>query len=563
MNRFTQFAAIVAVAAAPCLCFAQLIESKPTVPSLKPLSPQVQQLYKEANQSYKAKNYSEAVGKLQAAQKQAEQAPKDDLFREGREVWAGGKLMEAQALLKRGQDADLAKSLEIFTEIGKSDKLATARQRAVAQMNAATVHMRLKQPDEAVKLMYECDWDQIERSQRPVLFFNYGRALEESGKPEEAIIRYARSLANDREYQPAAARLQRITLQLAQEDDKKIVPLGESLIREGAASNAATFAVGMLMKELSPAQERAAIQVLLRAWTNDYVTQERFEEDYGTILAKLLDSPRKPLAEEVRLATNPEFTLILKEASHVGINLTFPWCLSFEREPIRGDFALFVAATARPYLEAMGEDDLLAPKSRSIQQAFLRVYAAWLINPLDFDLCQQLAWLTHDFRAQVDPKGDVRTRLIGRMFSEKGNLYLLEGKTLQDWEKILRLHTSLGQIFDADKKWGDEKTVDSSIAQWTFAINAEKQIRELKPESDYRAPGLHEHLARCLTAKQRLQEAFDHYIEAGNGYLARKNVTFARRMADSAREIEPVAGRAKLSRLLADIDQASASLPKK
>ena len=548
------------VCALPMAAWSQSLD-KPALPDFKPLPPKVQELYKEADESIKAKNYPEAVNKLKQAQLQAEQLPKEDRFRN--EVVAGAILRQAQTKIKGNNPADLEASLELFNQVAGSDKLGTPRQRAVAAMNSATVLMMLKRPGEAADAIKKSDWREIDRSQYPVLLFNYARALEDSEQSEKAIRRYARSLSHDPNYESAAIRLQQLAIKYVGQDEQKILEVGQIIVEEGATPNTVRFAVQIMNQKPPPfePEQNAAAEVLLRAWSKSFVSAKRFEEDYESLLDRLLDSPWKELVSEVRTVIRPE-TSPAAFASPTAIKKAFPWCTSWERSQVRQGFAAFLAASARPEWEAAGGKEQAGV---SAKRAFARVYAAWKINPNDFDICQRVAWMTHDFRKDVDPDGKVRDELITSMIHEKSKLYDLQGKNAKDWENILRMHTSLGLIFEADGKWGSEKLVASSIAQWSFAINAEQRIRELEPEADFRAPGLHEHLASCLLKKDRWQDAFDHLLKAAEGHLVDKNFERARLAADQARKLVPKANPESVSRLSlleAEIKQLLAIQPK-
>jgi hypothetical protein len=550
------FTAIALIFAA--LGVAQNQSAPGTDRQLKKAPPAIQQIFNEANIYVRSGEFSKAQEKLNEAGKRADQLPPDPTALTANELKTEVKIRQAQLLMNGATKERLEASLKLFDEVAFSGQLASPSQKAVAQVNASFILMELERFQEAADRMKSFDWSQIDVPQWPLLHFNYGRALEKAGQPEAAIAEYAKSVAGSAAFEPAVTTF---AAGIVQRNSPKIFEFGELLIDNGAPQCAINVVASLLRSSAlkNPDAERDAMRVLLIAWSRVYTEPEPFERQQSKLITAVpANSAWSALLEDVRRARIAELSLERIRARHPGDLkplMPFDWSTSPERG-LRDAFASFLAATAAPFLQSKAPKQR-AEKARAIatidserkRQAFARVYGAWTISPSDLALARQVAALAHDFQQEVDPEGVARSQLIDTIMVEKGRSYRVPVKSEKDWENLLRLHTFLGLQFEAEKNWGDENNPRSSIGQWTFGVEAEKRIRELKSNANYRAPGLYERLAFSLQTKGRSEEAFARYVDAGEGYLTSGNVPLARRAANAASELPVTATNEEKTRL--------------
>jgi hypothetical protein len=551
---------------APCLA-----QSKETRGgrALQIAPPSVQRLFGEANQSLQKGDLRRADEQLKAAAQEIEKTRPGDNLLPARELKADLLIRQGQLLLREtGKSDRLEESLQLFRQVATADDLGSPRQKAIAQVNAGAVLMRLNRPAEAADIMENCDWDQFDAHQWNVLYFNSARALDEAGRSEKALERYSKSLKYDPDFAPAAERLEALAMKMAGKDPAQIRQVGQQILDWGATRGAARFAVKMLpaSADAQSAAAQNALGLLLLAWARAYSSPEQFERDQAPLLTSLSHPNWQPFLNEVRAAQRAELNLgqiLAREPGTLEPLVPFTWSSRAESD-LRNDFATYLAATARYFLQKTGGKDRAQAKIEParLRQAFARIYGAWTLHPEDLERARQVAWLTHDFRQDVDPDQIARRRLIDGLFRQKGTLYFLEAKTDSDWENLLELHTFLGLIFESDKNWGSTSDPRSALGQWSLAIRAEEQIRQLRQDADYRAPGLHERLAACLAADRQPELALDSYVTAGEGYLKLNNAPLARNMLEAVRKL-PVspttaAARRRLDNLAAQIAQAPA-----
>jgi tetratricopeptide (TPR) repeat protein len=499
-------------------------QSKSGAPVNRKPPDSVQLLFDQANQGFKAKQFEQANEKLNEALQQARQLPPDTV--------TAPKEVEGEVLIRRGQvlmngdgkKGNLDEALKIFEKVASSDEFGSARLKSVAKVNAGAVYMRMGRPDDAVKVMRECDFNEIEPQHRHVLSFNLGRALESSNKPHEALFEYASSLALDPGFGPAVKRLEDLMNKSAAEDPVRAVADGERLNAMGFSQPAAKQAIAVLDRhqDWKRGPGSAAVSLLLKAWSRNYLEPKQFERENAAFLESHLNSQGASLVREVRRAQTehlPLSEIISREPERGAFFSQFEWCTSGSEE-ISAAFALYLAATARPFLEkTVAEQESGKLEVERIQQAFARIYGGWIIDPTNVELAQKVAWLTHDYRKQIDPEQIARGRLVDSLMRTKSARYQLKAKSVEDWEALLLLHTSLAKMFERDREWGNEDEVRSAVAQWTYAIRAEQEVRELSKNGEYRAPGLHSRLASCLHVTNRPRDAFGHHMEAARGFL--------------------------------------------
>lgn len=509
------------------------------------LLPSIQELINQSSQDFDTGDLKKAQASLDEAGNATKKLPQDG----GKGL---AKELNAEILIRKGQlalkDNDIPKSIELFNQVVKDP--ANPRQKAVAQVNAAAAHMRAKQAEKAVVLMKECDWDQLDPGQLPILYYNYARALEESGKFEEAVIRYARSLRSNYDFEPSSKRLQTLALRISGDDPAKVDEIGRQLNYLEVPSVAANYAIALLNDErIDPQSELAqsSLAVLLNAWAQLYTNPDSFAKDNVEALRILSQAKWTPFLMDVQAAQRVTLNLqgYLSRRLDSRLSLApFEWCTSGDRPKVRDAFALYLAATADPYLQQALRNTRAKDSGtrHNLEQAFTRVYGAWTLNPGDLGLARRVASLTHDFRTIIDPEGVARNRLVEAMMEQKGATYErlgeVHGNDVDEWKNVLELHTFLGLLFEADGIYGDEGIVRSAIGQWTYALRAANMIRELTDNGDYRFPGLYEHLATCLSGKKDLSKAFDRYVQAADEYLAGKQFTLAKRAVDSVNRLE-------------------------
>ena len=106
--------------------------------------------------------------------------------------------------------------------------------------------MRLNRPGDAVKRLADCDPATLDREQRPIFHFNYGRALEESNQLSASLNNYIKSLDVGHGFELGETKVRTVAAKIVEADASKIsevVPLLLGADRSRDAANVAVMAL--------------------------------------------------------------------------------------------------------------------------------------------------------------------------------------------------------------------------------------------------------------------------------------------------------------------------------
>ncbi|HKH49308.1 MAG TPA: BON domain-containing protein [Thermoanaerobaculia bacterium] len=351
---------------------------------------------------------------------------------------------------------------------------------------AASVLSAVKQNLEA-----SGDFDPAARSR---FLFNYGVALEKSGRGDEAARAYLEAVDLDPGFAPACEGVFRLAQGGSAPDFQRITALVERLIDAGQLDSVLKYLAESFRKY--PSDPEVAV-LLARYLTAARIGPDKKGHATGLEWLPAGIGQRLQLIERSYLAE--DLPLLLDPVE--GREFTRAWQDSQK------------SADAFSRLLLMLGDSFL--REGRPAAALPRYALAWS-SAGNLDAAVQLASLLLTQGEQVDPDGRVLDRLIAVLFEGKGDAYLHE-----DWPNILRFHTVLATIFERQEKWGSSGDPRSAIFQWEHALSALQRLPPT-PEGQKSAPGLHARLATAYQAVGRNKEALSHFLTAAEQYVKLK-----------------------------------------
>lgn len=394
--------------------------------------------------------------------------------------------------------------------------LGTPAQRIEAQNNLAVFSLRAGEPKDALRLLESIDAGTLGPEERQIYEYNYARALEQSGKGQEAYERYVKVLEKDPAFEPAITGAFRVLRSSSVPRIREAVQLTSSLLSKGQqeATGEELRQVLELWSKESEAQELLA--VFLDYYRQSNLTLENFRSKESPWLRALAERNPSlaPAIKEIAVAAEGEMPILV---DHQEARLFFP---AWSRGPSKEEFSSF--------LKMVGDWYDHAEKPRP---ALARYAAAWAVNPLNTDAALYAGVILSDHSLTLDPTGRLLDRLTRGLFIHKGMAY--QGS---DWVNILRLHTVLGSIFEKQGRWGPTGNSHSAIFQWTHALRAEDEVRRQNPEFPP-SPGLYLHLGECHERLGDSQQAWNNYVKASTAFLKASKPEDATRALERARSL--------------------------
>lgn len=386
----------------------------------------------------------------------------------------------------------------------------TPAQKNLAMNNLANLLLKQGKADEALQYFGKLNLDFVADRERFVYEYNHGRALEVHGDSQAAFQKYVSSLSKQPGFSQAFQGARRILLASeAPKIDESINLAALSPARE-QQNEVREYLYAALSKWGSDPKSEKLLVPLVKSYTISNLTRDAFEKgEKGTLeeldsqypeLSFRISSIKGAYVDHLSPGRVPSF-LGRRRVSH--------------EEMI---FSEFVKMIAREY-ENKGVMD----------QALARYFQAWEVNPDDAETVLQAAFILQNHAQQVDSNGRILERLVDSLFGFKGDAY-----SRGDLEDIVRLHTILGTIFEAQKRWTDPRPARSALFQWNNALQRENDLRG-RNSSIPPSPGIHFHLANCFANTGGRDQASDHYLTAAELFLQQGKTIDAKSSLDSAR----------------------------
>ena len=454
-------------------------------------------------------------------------------------------------LLAGSQDKSAPPRAEVADLYALAAREATGKLRVEAH-NSYGVYL-LQQGDaaraasvlSAVKRDLEAS-SELDPAARSRFLFNYGAALEKSGRKDEAAKAYQQAVDLDPGFMPACDATFRLARSGSSPDFQRITALVERLIQAGQLDSVRKYLEETSRRYTDPEQ------IVLQA---RYLTAARIGPDQKGRAAELddwwnpaLKSGRRP-GEELK---------VLPDKSRQRLELIDrSYFLDDPRGDLQGNLPLLLdpeegRGFTRVWQDSQQSADAFSGLLLMLGDWYLRQgqpaaalprYALAWSSAGNLDAAVQLATLLQTHREKVDPDGQVLDRLVSVLFDGKGDAYL-QG----DWPNILRFHTVLATIFERQERWGSSGDPRSAIFQWERALTAQQRLRPATEEQKV-APGLHARLATAYRAVGRNEEALSHFLTAGEQYVALRRPDAAEPVLLRAGELAAGAGDEQTRRL--------------
>jgi hypothetical protein len=513
---------------------------------------EIREAFEQGDKLWSAKDYVRAGDQFEAAQKKIDTL--DD-----------GKLkttLALEAAVRYARVAAKSSRLDLVERayqrlqglVGRTEGLEKAR----AQVQLADLALIRNQPRAAVDLLRGCDWKQFDRSQQPRLRYNLGRAYELIEHDDDAFIQYRDAAILDPTFDRAAERAVKAAWLIICNNppEKRVSPargLAASLAKAGLARQTSAFAAHQLTRnELTESEVDAATALLVMAWASTY----RGPVDF--LKSEKANFDKFAIRVDGGQGASALKTLMLDE---LRVNRENPWSLpeplkwcALQHPELRKVYAQFAMAVGNWWLAPSNPDpevvtgglhprpfqeqSQLIPKPQP-EQALACCLIAWSLDR-DWETAMACARVLSQSGDSIDPK--IATELVQQVFHREGDLYALPVNSADDRRSLLGLHSFLGLYFEQHKRWGNEDEIASAVFQWNHAIAVyEHLIRDNAAKGP--APGLNQHLARCLMGAKQNQSAFRQCLLAADGYLETNDPVPAANSIQTARnlDIQPTA----------------------
>jgi tetratricopeptide (TPR) repeat protein len=431
-----------------------------------------------------------------------------------------GLQLELARFLDRGSSAPgadpkwLDRSRKEFEEVIGSSS-GTARLQAANSFAAQL--LRRERAAEAVQVLstavQDAAWKDLTGPARARCLFNFARALEATGRKSEAYSRYIEAAEADPSFERAADGARAVALKSDSEGTgiPQIDRLVDGQLARGDFSGAGRSLRDALTSvahwQGHPNYPRL-VEELARYLTEANVQRDRFAQEWSEPLRTIpRDRVRKP-ADRMLATIEEAYTSELPvEFAPENVQERYaPWAQGASR----GLFSRFLAAVAAQSYR-LGE----------MRRALGAYSHAWALDTTNMEAALYAAnILLVDLEAKekkLDPDGSLLKSLVDKLFSEKGAEYSRD--VGQDWNRLLKFHTILATIFEKQRRWGDEHEARSAIFQWKMALRAVERLQGKDPGAARLAPPLQEGLGRAYRARGQPQEAFEHEVQAAEGFV--------------------------------------------
>jgi tetratricopeptide (TPR) repeat protein len=337
--------------------------------------------------------------------------------------------------------------------------------------------------------------------------------LEKNGQTQEAYDKYFASLSEQGQFSLAGENAGRVLLASETPQISKMTDLVDILTTKGDTRLARNLIYDSLSKWGDDTQSFDLLSSLVRLFTEVRVDLNAFRKKEMDKLESVV-STHAPLKAPIKAIFQAYLSTLKPD---YGINEFSSWADGGKKSERFSSF-----------LKMIGDEFF----STDASQALSRYLKAWQLKPDDTDAALKAANVLSEYSLKVDPEGEILKSLIARLFDAKMGAYA-EGNL----EDIVRLHTVLGTIYEAQGNWGTEDSGNPSSAlfQWEHAKINEEKLREKDP-SMQPSPGIYAHLANCYDKVGNQQRSQDLYLSAAELFIKQGNAIEAERILN---QVEP------------------------
>lgn len=457
-------------------------------------------------------------------------------------VRAEAALKAGQSQLSVGRKTNDQKALQdAFENFRFAKELGSPEQKAQASNNMAVFHLSNANPKLAVDELRNLQVDRIAKDHRFAVHFNYARALEQTGDVPAAVEQASTAFRLNPQFLRAADLAWDSMLR---SNDRRLLaskgyPLCLEMLEHGYTARVRDMAMSGVLKS---GFARSDLELFLALLLHSHIRMGQIVDVQAgearvhpqlmaEIQAVAVERLEPGAVRDLNTSVAGRFRLGRVEPQDLFNQLRdqFPWASNPERrDELREAFGLFLRHAGDYYVNVgmfASAGDGEAARQPDPEQALTRYLLAWTLDANNLEAAQNAAWVLATYQGQNPQQANHYyaglQAIIDRLFRTKGELYAERNKSKEDWEYLLRMHLLLGTMFEQQQIWGDEGDVRSAIFQWNAALLVERRIREMDPNSNFRAAGLHLRAARSYQAVERIGQAFDHYLTAAEAFVQR------------------------------------------
>jgi len=384
---------------------------------------------------------------------------------------SGDKEQEAEAAIAKGRTIEAWSAVnveqkgrypEAFRAYQEAVDVGTMQQRGAPLNNIGVLRLRSGDKSGALEAFRNIDLQHSDPEQRRIYQFNYGRALEDDARFDDALAQYTAVVNLDASFRPAVDGAFRVLSHQPRPNPAVAVQVAQVLLK---ANQLQTLGPNLrsLLRAWVKAPDAAAVllPVVVRYYSSAQIGEADFRENEWPVLASLpAECLAGTAAHEIKQAYVGSLTL---PPSPYAVRQVFPtWSTKLDHQA----FSMLLKMTGD--LTARRPD----PKG-----ALVRYYAAWAMDQTNSDAMLYTIAILRDQPREVDPNGALLERMVRELFFEKGEAY-----SRDDQLAILRLHTLLGSIFERQAKWGPAGDPHSALFQYKHALDAEPPRFNLRGE---------------------------------------------------------------------------------
>jgi tetratricopeptide (TPR) repeat protein len=457
--------------------------------------------------------YSDAVSVYQLKVQHAHQ-----LGDHKAEAAAAFNVARASETIAAGDPAKLAVAESAYRQsIQAATEASDSSQKVLATNNLAVLMLKQGKKADALSVLRTVDLTMIASEQRPLYAYNLGRSLEVNGDLNGAFDKYATAYDASPEFVEAASAAFRVLQSSESPRIPDVVRLSEDLIGHGHSEIVGQHLPTLLLAWGGNPDAQRLLAEVLRCYTAQGVTPKDFM------------SGRRKILEDA--ATH--FPALAKPVA--AVKEAFAGKLSPIPEPGPGNFWTWYGESWKadamgPMLKVIGDD---YAENKQYEGALGRYASAWSLTR-DPQYALAFASLVRRQPELASQRDLLVSKLVDSMFMAKGDQY-----RKMNWPNILRMHIAIATIFEDEKRWGTRGDPRSAIFQWDHAITAEREVRKTSPQVPP-APGLHYHLATCLTATGQNAEASREYLAAAELFVQAQDAQAAAEAAKRAAGLGPI-----------------------
>lgn len=350
-----------------------------------------------------------------------------------------------------------------------------------ASSNYCAQLLRQSRTDEAIQVMEavrttlkDGSLDRVARSRS---LYNYGKALQLSGKFEDAYVILTEALKVDPTFYKAARAAGDATLKFPYKTTgiPQVVVLTDSQLKhfdyDGAARN---LRQAMQVKRwIHHKFYPRLLGQLVRYFTAACIEPKVYEQEWATFLSDVQHAPKsrgdsKRMIGQIRIVYSGRLLPVSVDPSLIR-DLYAVWGRSTDTVSQQPELDFLSS-----FIKMVGDYYYRQGERKSLEKSLARYAHAWALNVKNMEaglyLANVLLYELKHPEMKLDPENKILQQFISQLFHEKGREYRRDlGK---DWERILKCHIVLATIFEQQRAWGPDSNPRTALFQWKLAWNA-------------------------------------------------------------------------------------------